>query len=390
MVWSSVLGDGTDPRYRQAIGLPHRIYTRLDITDHYGNVLVSDVPFQGGSVTCTLQSRVTRQLSTTLDRSWFPVGANGKIDTSQPLTPYGNRLRFWRGITYGDGSVVQFPVFYGRIDSVSLDRGGVVNVIGFDVAADVVEADFEAPQSSVTTNTITNEFQRLCRDALRIGGVDAATFGTSDTSAAKTPTLNYTNDRGRALDDLSAAGNLIWYALADGSLVQRTPPWTKPGRVPVMTYLAGDDPTSATNGRLLDYKITLARTGINNKVIFVSQRLDGSAPVQGSAQDNNPTSPTYYLGPFGKKPVTITNQSALNQGQCQAAAQTLLNQSLALTQTWASPTSITCDPSLELGDIATFSADGVTSVQVMTGFTVPMWETDAMPVTLRAYVPTSS
>jgi hypothetical protein len=326
---------------------------------------------------------VARTLTLSVDRSWFPLLSNGTVDTGGLLTPFGNRLRAFRGILYGDGSVASFPVFYGRIETVAMARNGSVSVGASDLAADVVDAQFETPQSSIPTNTISVEFRRLITGAL-----PDATFGRSDLTGLLIPPLAWQSDRAQALDDMSATAAMLWYPLADGSFVQRAVPWTNPGQVAQVSLADGtNNPTG--NNAIADWTITVSRTGVYNSVVFASERQDGSAPVYATVRDSNPASPTYFLGNFGKKPLLIQNQAALTQAQCVQAAQSNLKQATAITQTW-DPVSIVPDASLELGDLITTSAEGASSVQVISGFTLPMRETGDMSLSLRAYAPVTS
>lgn len=380
MVWAG----GLDAQYRDALTRSHNVYMRVDILDRAGNVLKADLPFIDGSVRATLSSRVARALSLTVDRSWFPLASNGAIDSAGLLTPFGNRLRVRRGITYGDGSVVSFPVFYGRIEQVQMARSGQVGVSASDLAADVVDAQFETPESSVTTNTITTEFRRLILEAL-----PDATFGTSDLTGVKIPAIAWQSDRAGALDDMSATVAMLWYPLADGSFVQRLTPWTKPGQTPSITLTDGTNAAFGQQGMIADWTITVSRTSVYNSVVFTAERQDGSAPAYAIVRDSVATSPTYYLGNFGRKPLLVQNQTALSQAQCLVAAQNLLKQSKAITQVW-DPVSITPDASLELGDLVRVNADGAADIQVITGFTLPLRETGDMSLSLRAYAPVTT
>lgn len=380
MVWAG----GLDAQYRDALVRPHVVYNRVDVLARNGTVLYAGLPYIDGSVRATLNSRVARVLSLTVDRSWFPLQVNGGIDTGGLLSPFGNRLRAYRGITYGDGSVVSFPVFYGRIEQVQMKRDGSVSVSANDLAADVVDAQFENPQSSVTTNTISTEFRRLVRDAL----ADAA-FGTSDLTATKIPQLTWQSDRAQALDDMSATVSMLWYPLADGSFVQRLVPWTKPGQTAQVSLSDGTNAAPGANGAIADWTITVSRTGVYNSVVFTSERQDGSAPVHATVRDLVATSPTYYLGNFGRKPLLIQNQAALSQSQCLTAAKTALSAATAVSQTWDS-VAIVPDASLELGDLVAVQADSAASTQVITGFTLPLRETGDMSLTLRAYSPVTT
>ena len=220
MVWAG----GLDAQYRDALTRPHTVYNRVDVLARDGTVLYSGavddgLPFIDGSVRATLNSRVARVLTMTVDRSWFPLLPSGAIDTGGLLAPFGNRLAAYRGIRYGDGSVISFPVFYGRIETVAMNRSGTVSLTANDLAADVVDALFERPESSVTSNTISTEFRRLVT-----GAVSDATFGSSDLTGVKIAPITWQSDRAQALDDMSATVAMLWYPLADGSFVQRLTP----------------------------------------------------------------------------------------------------------------------------------------------------------------------
>jgi len=377
MVWTG----GLDAQYRDALARPHNVYMRVDVLDRQGNVLQADLPFIDGSIRATLSSRVARTMSLTVDRSWFPVASNGTIDQGGLLTPYGNRLRVYRGITYGDGSIARFPVFFGRIEQVGMGRNGQVSVSANDLAADIVDAQFETPQSSVTTNTISTEFRRLVTDAL-----SDATFGASDLTGVKIAPIAWQNDRAQALDDMSATVAMLWYPLADGSFVQRLTPWTKPGQTASVTLTDGTD---GSQGVVSDWNVTISRTNVYNSVVFTSERQDGTPPVYAIVRDVTPGSVTSYTGNFGRKPLLVQNQVALTQTQCQAAALNTLKQAKAITQVWDSVT-IVPDASLELGDLVKIDADGVADTQVITGFTLPLRETGDMSLSMRAYAPVTT
>lgn len=380
MVWAG----GLDAQYRDALTRPHTVYSRVDVLSADGTVLQSDLPFVDGSVRATLNSRVTRVLTLSVERSWFPLLANGEIDTGGLLAPFGNRLRAYRGITYGDGSRVAFPVFYGRIETVQMGRNGQVSLSANDLAADIVDAQFETPQSSIPANTISTEFRRLVRDAL-----PEAVFGTCDLTGVKIPPLAWQSDRAQALDDMSATVAMLWYPLADGSFVQRLVPWTNPGQVAQVTLADGTDAAPGVNNAIADWTITVSRTGVYNSVVFASERQDGTAPVYATVRDVSADSPTFYLGNFGRKPLLIQNQAALSQSQCLQAAQSALRSATAITQTW-DPVAIVPDASLELGDLINARAEGAASTQVIVGFTLPLRETGDMSLSLRAYAPVTA
>jgi hypothetical protein len=380
-----MLPGGNDTQYRAALAGPHSVYSRVDITDYLGNVLRSDLPFWAGTVTATLQSRVARTISLQVDRSFMPVTATGAVDPTGLLAPFGNRINAYRGINYGDGQRIYWQCFCGRIETVSLARNGVCSLTGLDLAAEVIDADFESPLASVPTNKVDVEVKRLIT-----GGLPSVVYGAFDGTGQLAPAITWTTDRAGALDSLTAAIGCFWYFLPNGQAVMRRVPWTKPGQVAVAALSDGP------GGLLVDYNVAIGRTGVRNAVAMITERSDGSAPLFTVVRDTDPSSPTYYLGAFGRKPVQISNQVPLTAGQQSLAAQVLLARLRALTATW-SPVATVPDASLELGDLLTMTADAgaqqqyaaITATQVITGFTLPLLEDASMQLSLAAYTPTS-
>lgn len=372
MVWNGLTGNGLDPIYRAALARPHSVYSRMDITDSSGNIVRADLPFVTGSVSASFQQRVVRKLDFTVERSWYPVTGTGAVDTTAVLAPFGNRVKAYRGIAWGDGSATYFPVFTGSLDTVELTQNGTVSVSALDLAADVVAAGFETPTNSSVGVKLFPQFQNLINGALT-----GATFGTSDQSAALMPQLTWEYDRGKALDDVAAAAGMIWYQLPDGSWVMRQVPWAKAGLTAVATFTDSDI--------LSDWRIKITRQGVHNAIIYVAER-QGAKPAFGIARDTVATSPTRYLGPLGRRTRLIQNQVPLSPAQCLAAAKTTLQGAKAVTIQFERA-SIVPDASLELGDVVQLNADGVASLQCITGFTLPLRESSAMSLTLRAYTP---
>lgn len=373
MVWDG----GLDARYRDALARPHVSYGRVEVTDYQGNLLFDDLPFIDGTVQATLSSRVARTLDLTLTREWFPATPTGGLDYAALLAPLGNRLRAFWGLRYGDGSTAEFPAFYGRVETPKRNRDGTCRVSASDLAADVVDGGFLIPTNSVSSNSIGAEFRRLVLEA-----VPDATFGPSDNDGPAIGALTWATDRARALDDMTASLGQTWWSLADGQFVRRATPWTQPGRTPVVTLSDASGPSPL----LSDFQIGFSRVGVANATNVTAERQDGTPPVDAQVFDQDPTSPTAWGGPFGKKPRVVSVQSALTQPQVTYAARTQLNLARSLSLTWDGVQMIP-DGSLELGDCVLAQADGVTSVQIISGFSLPLREAGSMPINLRAYTP---
>lgn len=371
-----MLAGGTHGFYRRALAAPNTEYVKVEVTDGDGNVLAiprgSVSPTGGlkildGGVTATLASSVTRQASITVDASLYPETINGI------LAPYGNRLNIYRGIAFAGGSSPYiWQVFTGRIQEATEAPDGTVLVPASDRANEIIEAGFITPQNSQVGNLVTSEFVRLVSDAL-----SDAVFGSSDSFGQTVPLLTWEYDRAGALEEMATTVGAFWYVLANGSFVLRKYPWTVPGS-PVVTLSDGA-------GGVVVGTPTRSRDGVWNSITVSGERADGSAPVIAFAEDNNPASPTYVRGSFGRRHRSITLRTPSTQGQAQTAANDWLRRSIGLFETWSwtQPP----DASLELGDVIGLNAYGRSGIiQVVSGFTLPLTPGGMMTVQAHAQV----
>jgi hypothetical protein len=368
-----MLAGGTDLLYRSILGGPHRIITRVEVwsgetrIDPYGD---KGVPIGGGSVSANLNSRVARTLSISVPRGLFPA------DPSGLLAPFGNYFKVYSGVDNPGGGNYVWPVFVGRINDITMDETGAVSVTAIDRAGDVQDSYFGRPYQSHKDEPIDDQFRELVLDA-----VPDATFGSFDEAGFNTtPNLIWNADRASACDDLANSSNLFWYPLADGSFVLRQVAWTR-NSTPVWTYT-----TVAGSGSLLAWSIKYSRTNVWNQITVVGELADGTTPVYALVQDNDPTSPTYANGPFGQKGQYYSVQTARTQGQALTLAYAYLRQQKSLTELWTAQ--MIPDASLELGDaILIQTPDRLSSIQVVSGFTLSLDSKDTMNVTLQAQQP---
>lgn len=371
MVWAA----GLDSTYRAAYALPHHLSARVEIwtpnpADSYLTFTkLTDLPYSTGEVRATLASRVTRQLALTVTTEWFPWA-----DTD-PLAPLGNQLRVWRGIRYGDGTRVDFPVFVGRISTVELADDRSVRITCFDPAKDVIDNEFEAPTNS-STATIAQQVTELISNAY-----PPAQFGTFDTINNPVPTISWDTDRGQALDDLATAGGAFWYCLSDGSFVLRKVPWAQdPADVTADITLSQGE-----GGTITHAAVSRTRDQLANSITGLAERTDGSAPLHATVRDLDPASATYWFGKFGRINRTYQIQAAASYGQLQSAARVQLQRAKSRVINYA----VSCvpDASIELGDAVEINAFGRSVVQCVAGYSLPLTTNGDMQLQLRAFTP---
>lgn len=363
---------GLDGLYRAGLAGSHRMVSVVDVfasTALDAELLISDLPILGGSVTAALTSRVVRNLNASVDQSYYPALG------TEPLAPYGSVVRAYRGIEFGDGFRYLFPVFTGRIQDTGMDSStGLCTFTAADYAAEVIGFAFETPENSNPFNNVASETKRLISNAF-----PDATYSTFDSAAQSIAPMTWQNDRGSALDELATSVGGYWYCLADGSFVLRYYPWTVPAS-PTVGLTDGD------GGLITEYRFTRSRSEVFNSVTVSSERLDGSAPQHSTARDTNPASPTFFGGPFGRRTEQVYLQNPQVSSNVINAARSALRRDVSLSE--YSEWSQIPDAALELGDVVSLHVQSrqTAVIQVVSGFTLPLGLEGAMSVSARSLV----
>jgi hypothetical protein len=115
----------------------------------------------------------------------------------------------------------------------------------------------------------------------------------------------------------------------------------------VWTFSDSANPTIASATR------SLTDQTVFNYIVAYGESVDNAVPVSAVAFDNNPNSPTYFLGPYGKVPTSFTSPQITTVEQAQAAADALLNLSIGNAENVE--LSVVPNPAIEPGDVITVS-----------------------------------
>jgi hypothetical protein len=374
-----MLPGGADQLYRDVLATGMGHFVRLEVWSGLGLPLETLIPaqrggepegglcFYNGTVSATLNSRVTRELQISVPYDMYP------LSPTDLLAPFGNEIRAYRGVRLGDGSdVYTWQVFRGRIRQVHQYSTGNVTVLCTDRAADVTDHEFISPQNSQPGNSVYLEFVRLVSDAVR-----DPTFGVSDDFVTPVQPLTWELSRSAALDEMARTMGAVWYCLANGDFVMRRYPWTQPG-LPVIGL------TDAPGGTVNYWEAIRDRNMIYNVVTVTGERLNGDAPVYGTAMDTNPLSPTYVDGGFGVRSLLDRLQTPSTAGRAEGAALERLAVSVAPVEQFQ----LRCmaDASLELGDVVTLNIEGRDAVQVVSALSMPLSLDNDMFVSTRSLV----
>jgi hypothetical protein len=113
----------------------------------------------------------------------------------------------------------------------------------------------------------------------------------------------------------------------------------------VWTFSDSANPTIASATR------SLTDQTVFNYIVVYGESVDNAVPVSAVAFDDNPNSPTYYLGAYGKVPTSFTSPEITTVEQAQAAADALLNLSIGNAENVE--ISVVPNPAIEPGDVVT-------------------------------------
>jgi len=319
--------------------------------------VVVDLPHTDGSVTVDRGSAVRRTCSVTVpDTSLLPM------TPTEQLAIYGARLRISRGVVYGDGSIEAVPLGLFRIDSIEGDPSlGPVTISGSGLEAVVADDKFLAPYSTrgatAAVTAITGLIQDTIPGATVVNRATDATIGTM--------TWDAQGDRWAAVQECATAIGAEVYCDADGQFIIAELP-------DMLTAPVAWDVDAGETGVLISAKRSFSREGMYNVVVASGENTeDNTPPVSASASDDDPTSPTYVGGPFGRVPMFYSSATLINTVLAQGAANKLLRDALKPNAT-VSLTSLP-NPCLEPGDVLRVTyEDGRRELQQVESFTISL------------------
>lgn len=341
-----------------ALSRDHEMVTKVDVFTRSTGVRATDIPIEDGTITASLLSDVSRSGSLTVTR---------RLTDSGLLDPNRDRVR----ISTGPRGWPLIPIFTGRVTDLNDGDAGQVVVNLDDFGSDVVNARFEQPWAALGGSPVADEITRLITDVDPLFGVD-----TSRALRGSTQTVTWEEDRAGALDELAAAINCIWQTDRVGSFVLYPNPYnlTVP---PPLTVTLSDGP----GGNLTSSVRAVSRDKVKNSITVLVERASNTPPIRVTVRDTNPGSPFFWGGDFGKANLVVRLNTPGGQGDAEIMARRILNQSLALAQSWRLTTPHF--PLLDPGDVIGVSRRGVITVQVVESITYPLLATNATSISTR-------
>lgn len=281
-----------------------------------------ELPVQDGTVTLDGQAATRGGLSLTLAVSSAEIAdyVPGGIDSL--LAPAGNEISVSRGVVYPDSTTELVPLGVFRIDDTNADDDGAnvpIQVAALDRSSRIIEAVFETAGFTAAGTAVEDEIERVVREAWPGCPLDLAATDVT------LPLLSWSagDDRWEYCRALAEAGAADLFFSPTGTLTLRKTALRS--LTPVLEIVEGD------GGTLLKVGKRVAREGAANRV-EVRGETSGADPVVGEAIDNDPNSPTYYGGKFGKVTFPWSSSYVTDSDKADDVAQVILNKKLGLNQ----------------------------------------------------------
>lgn len=307
------------PEYLEALRGSHKMVADARVLTTFQTGVDPDgteIPIISGDVSqdATASVRATLDLTTDGTRMWsnMPSGL---------LTPYGNEIFVRRGIDFGDGTREWVSQGYFGIYDIDQKGGNLNNPItitAYDRMKGIADARLVAPIQFPAGLLLGDIVLQLVTEVYPL-----ATIEWDDTTDADvlTRSLVAEEDRYEFLNDLVTSRGKIWYWDYRGVLVIKDVP----------------DPTvsvynvnSGAGGVMVDMARSISREGVYNAVVVMGEGADTVQPVRVVVTDDNPLSPTYWEGRFGKVPRFYSSPFITEESQAVRAGNSLLLQSKGL------------------------------------------------------------
>ena len=348
-------------RFLARLAESHRVATQVQL--FLTNGAVVELEHTGGSVTVDRSQAIRRTCTVTVaDPSLIP-----RSPTDQ-LASYGARLRITRGIDYGDGTQELVPLGVFRLDSVDGDVSeGPVTLQGKGLEAVVADDKFTAPYRA--TGTVVGAVTALIQRS--IPAADVISLVVDQPIGSRV--FDVEADPWAGAQEIAAAAGAEVYANADGVFViaalpnlLTTPPVWAIEAVEGGVYISGNRAMTSDNV----FNGVLAR-GENTS--------ENVPPVSYLAVDDDPGSPTYWGGPFGRRPKFVSSSAYTTLSACAQAANAELAKAKAPNA--SGDISSLPNPALEPGDVLRVThEDGTRELHQAAAFTVPLSEGGDFPI----------
>lgn len=348
-------------RFLPRLAESHTPVTEVKLFRTDGSVIVLD--HTGGSVPVDRGQSIRRTCTVTCaDVALIPR------TPADQLATYGARLRIARGVSYGDGSTELVPLGVFRLDSVDGDpQDGPVTLQGKSLEACVADDKLTAPYKA--TGTVVGAATALIQRTLPTADVISLIVD----SPIGARTFDVEADPWAGVQEIVAAAGAECYTNADGTFVISALP--DPATAPAVWEVAAGE-----GGVYVQGSWAMTSDKVFNGVLARGENTEENVPpVQYLATDDDPNSPTYWGGPYGRRPDFYSSSTLTSVNACAQAAN--LKLAAAKAPNASGDFSSLPNPALECGDIIrVIHPDGSRELHQVQSFSVPLESGGDFPI----------
>ena len=311
----------------------HRVL--VDASDGAGWVEVAATSF---TVAAARGDRVVARYSGSVV---FPAGA-------PPIDPYRSTVRCQSGFVTANGPQ-WVTIATMRVEDATSDYDGSQTITAYSAEHAVELAGFESPAVFASGSGYA-----AIKAILAVIALPTNVPATGDASVPQS-VFSSSTSRWDAVQYYATALSVDVFCNPLGEFVIGPKPTLNDP--PVLTI-------DAANVKL-GHSLKRTRVGVPSVVVVEGIRTgDGTDGPRGIAYDDNPFSPTYYLGPFGRQQTTVSSPIMVTGAMCAKAARTILAQAQGLAKSLTVDT-IPADFLLP-GDVVTIGyADGSEGLHIV-------------------------
>jgi uncharacterized protein DUF5047 len=329
--------DGMSASATSRINESHGIAARITVTSPGVGQLT--LPISDGSAVFDATNQVRRTASITVDPKYWP---KSPLDL---LSPYGSKGKIEYGIELRNGRVEWVPMGIYYLDSDQRQRPASANggmTVALSDRTTRIQADGPtSPLQTIAGATCVSEIMRL----IQLTDPTIVVTDLTGSLAIAQPIVISQDRWGEGIAVLAEAiGAEVITDLNDGFIIRPQP--TVDGTQPVYTLrrttMRGAENISAITDNI-------DTTQVKNVWVITGTKADGTAAFTTVVEDDDPNSPTYVDGPFGRRTEYYSSATLANVAQGQIAGQAFLARSKSFAVV---PTFTTLpNPALDAGDV---------------------------------------